>query len=118
MSLPELVPPGAYLRLFRFWDKSGWSKYRSAKELSQLTGLSLRVVYRMLSRLERLGLVEVRYDLDTHAKLYKPAFKSIRFTDGYVVYEYVSGLIWDLSVEFPRELPSGRGRSGKQSLSR
>lgn len=103
-----LSPPGPYLRLFRAIDRAGWFKYHTARELSQLTGFPVRRVQRMLSTLERFNLVNVRYDLDTGAKLVRMRTEVVEFTDGYIVYRYSHGIFGGVEVDIPDEIPHNR----------
>ena len=92
---------GAVIRLLFTFRKLGWHKYHTYEELSKASGLSLTMVKRIISLLEQNNYLRTTYDIESYRRLFRMGTNTVRFTDGYVHYEFENGLLdWGISVSF------------------
>lgn len=91
--------PGALVRFLLAVRRLGWYRYHTYEELAGASGLSLTMVKRLVSLLEKHNYIRVRYDVNTYRKLFRMVKNSIRFTDGYVWYVFDNGILdWSVDV--------------------
>lgn len=91
--------PGAVIKLLVTFRRLGWHKFHTYEELSEASGLSLSMVKRIVFFLERGNYLRVRYDFDTRRKYFRMDKNVVRFTDGYVEYEFENGILdWSVDV--------------------
>ncbi len=91
--------PGAVIRLLVAFRRLGWHKFHTYEDLAEASGLSLSMVKRIIFLLEGGNYLRIRYDVDTRRKYFRMDKSVVRFTDGYVQYEFENGLIdWSVDI--------------------